>query len=200
MSSEKETPLEGEIVREPLADIGNSIETRRMFVWDTVEAQIAQSKKIRDQVLKEISIRLAAQYELTSQKIVTELDYQKQLILKQYLTDIIQVEKDLKDKLYESEAELEKGAAADRDKFYEIYDRMRADLEKWKEKPERYAKEMAIIDAQEEERMNTIRDRLKSVIEKRNAIFNQTAKVFEGAQDPEKVKSRILNFVSGIEI
>lgn len=199
MSENEDKPLEGEIVREPLADIGNSIETRRMFLWNAIEAQIGQSKKIKDQVLKEISLRLAAQYELTSQKIVTELDYQKQLILKQYLTDIIQVEKDLKDKLYESEAELEQGAAADRDKFYQIYDKMREDQEKWKDKPERYKKEMSIIDDQEEKRMNTIKERLESVIAKRNAIFHQTAKIFEGAQDPEKVKSRILNFVSGIE-
>lgn len=173
-----------------LVDIGTDIEEHKMHRWHSLEAEFAQSREIRDEIKRSVQLKLKAQHELLEQKIGTALDVGKKVIFNQYLSEVAQLEDQFIRKMDSLDQQNDQYEKETRDQYYDFFDKTREEIKKWENTPDRYAAEVKRLDDQEQKRLKTVRKRLEQIEKKREAILDQTLKIFDSEHGFEKMKKK----------
>lgn len=177
--------------RVQIIDISTDIDEQKMKAWHSLEAQFAQSREIRDELKRAVALKVKAQHELLKQKIGTALDVEKKVIFDQYLTSVAQLEDQFIRKMDLLDQQNDKYEKETREQIYDFFDRAREEIRKWENNPARYQAEIDRLNEQEQKRLEAVKKRLGQVEKKREAILDQTLKIFDSEQDYETLRKKL---------
>ncbi len=175
-------------------DIKTRLDEDKLTFWHSAQAQLIQSKEVRDDLQKALKLKMKAQYELLEQEVGTALDIEKKSIFNRYLDAVSRLETQMTQKLDTLALESEQYAEEQREKFYLFFDQSREKIEKWRGNPERYERELERIKKNEQERLSDIDDKLAMVAKKRKGLFDQTVKKFEEETDIDFLRKKFKLF------
>lgn len=177
-----------------ILNIATEYDKNSMFVWDTIAAEFAQSKELKEQAKLTIKEKLRAQHELVVQKIGTNLDIGKKLIFDQYLDSVSALEDNFIKKIDALDKSNDEYMEQVREEYFEFFDQARINIKKWEDHPARYQAEVERLNEQEQKRLNTVIKRLNKLEEKREKILDQTLEIFQKEQSIDSISKKFKLF------
>jgi hypothetical protein len=146
---------------------------------DMFSTYITTSSKLRKKMIDIYAERIEHQREILEKKVELDKDIVHKNLYNEYLDKITTIEKEAVDRLNKLSIEREEELANDKDELYTYFDNARKKLEKWKEtNPKRYETEMAYLDKNEREKIDTIEENALQLFEQSQKMFDETVEIF----------------------
>jgi hypothetical protein len=146
---------------------------------DMFSTYITTSSKLRKKMIDIYAERIEHQREILEKKVELDKDIAHKNLYNEYLQEITTIEKEAVDQLNKLSIEREVELANDKDELYTYFDNARKKLEKWKEtNPKRYETEMAYLDKNEREKIQTIEENALQLFEQSQKMFDETVEIF----------------------
>lgn len=172
-----------EVSREIVDLGGDALDERRMVFWHAMDAELAQSREVRDANKKATILKLKAMHARLENQVAIALDIGNKEDFDKYLTRVSDIERDFIRKMDELDHQNDEYEKEIREEIYEFFDKAREEIKKWDNNPERYKAEMDRIAAQEQKRLSALRARLEKIETKRQSILDKTLTIFDTEQD-----------------
>ena len=167
--------LEDETIEEPQEDMFN--------------IYIKTSTKLRKKMIDIYDERLEHQRALIKKRMNLDKDMVQKNLYNDYLDKIYAIEKEAVDKLNKISIDREAELANDKDELYNYFDKARKELDKWKDNPRRYEKEMAFLDKKESIKIATIEENAMQLFDESQKIFDEIISIFH--QHDKEIASKL---------
>ncbi len=167
--------LEDETIEEPQEDMFN--------------IYIKTSTKLRKKMIDIYDERLEHQRALIKKRMNLDKDIVQKNLYNDYLDKIYAIEKEAVDKLNKISIDREEELSNDKNELYNYFDKARKELDKWKDNPRRYEKEMAFIDRKESIKIATIEENAMQLFDESQKIFDEIISIFH--QHDKEIASKL---------